>query len=252
MATKTLAQKLYIRPGYTVVLLNAPKGINDLLEPLPDEAKVVANPKGAIAQGEADVIVSFVKTTTELEKSLNQIQDALDKETILWFAYPKQKGKTNSELNRDQGWKTLYDMGYKGISSIAIDDTWSGVRFRTGLPTSEKELVAKQYAGERAALLPLYAQLVNAATNLGPDVQVAARQTYVAFTRGKQFALLRPTSDRIDLALRLPSAPLDARLVGAPGIGSGSMTHRVGITSVDEIDHQVLGWLHDAYRAAGG
>jgi predicted transport protein len=185
-----------------------------------------------------------------LEKAAKKLKKTLVADIVLWFAYSKTTSKVASDLTRDQGWKSLYDMGLQGVASIAIDNTWSGVRFRRGDAKTEDELIAKQYAGERAAFMPLYQQLSSLAHGLGQDVESVTRQSYVAFSKGKQFALIKPSRDRLDLGLKLPNAPLNARLQSASGVGSGSMTHRVAITKAGDIDSEVIGWLQDAYRAA--
>lgn len=244
MVSKTLAQKLYIRPGYTVALLNAPKGAADLLAPLPDEVKVVTNTKEKV-----DLVLQFVKTSADLEKAAKELKETLAADVVLWFAYPKQSSKVASDLTRDHGWKVVYDLGFEGVASVAIDDTWSGVRFRRGLARGEEDVVAKQYAGDRSAILPLYQQIVKIVQRLGPDIELQPRQTYVAFSRGRQFALVKPARDRLDLVLKLPKPPLAPRLESAAGVGSGSMTHRVAITQLSDIDSEVIGWLQDAYRA---
>jgi predicted transport protein len=244
MAPKTLAQKLFIRPGYTVALLDAPKEVAELLAPLPEDVKVVSHLKQ-----KPDLVLQFVKTSSELEKAAKALKNSLDENVVLWFAYPKQSSKVASDLTRDQGWQPIYAMGFEGVASVAIDDTWSGIRFKLGLPKGEEDLVAKQYAGDRAALLPLYEKVVAIAKKLGPDVELSPRQSYVAFSRGKQFALVRPTRDRLDLVLKLPNAPLSARLQAAAGMGSGSMTHRVIISEEADIDREVIKWLQDAYHS---
>src|SRR4051794_37737021 len=104
MATKTLAQKLYIRPGYTVALLNAPKGMADTLAPLPDEVKIVTS-----TQEKADLALVFVKNSAELEKAAKDLKSTVEGDTVLWFAYPKLSSKTASDLSRDNGWKIIYD-----------------------------------------------------------------------------------------------------------------------------------------------
>src|SRR6476646_7274318 len=96
MATKTLAQKLYIRPGYTVALLNAPKGMADTLAPLPDDVKIVTN-----SNEKADLALIFDKTSAELEKAASGVKDTVGGDTVLWFAYPKLASKTASDLSRD-------------------------------------------------------------------------------------------------------------------------------------------------------
>lgn len=242
---KTLAQKLYIRPGYTVALLNAPKGMAELLEPLPAEVKIVTNTKSPV-----DLILQFAKSQAELEKAINNLVEAQSDETILWIAFPKIASKTATDLTRDKGWQALYDQGYKGISNVAIDNVWSALRFKRNLPKDADETLAKQYADERAKFLPFYRQLANIAQNSGPDVKVNIRPKHVEFSRNKLFAVIKPTAKHLELALRLPQTPLSPRIVSSIGIGSGNVTHSIAITESSDIDKQLLEWIHRAYQAA--
>ncbi|GAA2713463.1 hypothetical protein GCM10009865_41090 [Aeromicrobium ponti] len=34
------------------------------------------------------------------------------------------------DLTRDEGWEPVKEAGYTGIASVAIDETWSAMRFR--------------------------------------------------------------------------------------------------------------------------
>jgi predicted transport protein len=114
-----------------------------------------------------------------------------------------------------------------------------------------EELVDAQYAGEKKALRPLYEQLREELEALGDDVQAEPRQTYVAFTRGRQFALLQPsTKDRIDVGFVLPDVEPNERLREAGSFGSGRITHRVGLKSDAAIDDDLRAWLLQAYAAA--
>src|SRR5207244_5064869 len=56
-------------------------------------------------------------------------------------------------------------------------------------------LVDAQYA-DRADLRPLYERLRTEMLGLG-EVEVTPRTTYVAFTHGRQFALVQPAKDRV-------------------------------------------------------
>ncbi len=244
MAISSLAKKLYIHSGHTVALINAPDGIIEMLAPLPDDVNMVTN-----TQGKANCILYFVKTNDEVDTAAKELKRSLGDDTILWFAYPKRSSKVDSELTRDRGWTSIHELGLRGIASIAIDSTWSGIRFRRTADNTEEELIAKQYDGSRATWRPLYEQLVNLARNLGPDVELVPRQSYVAFRRGNQFALVKPSNDHLDLVLRLPNGPVSPRLRSAVGVGSGSMTHRVALTKTEDIDKHVIDWLKDAYRA---
>ena len=107
------------------------------------------------------------------------------------------------------------------------------------------DLLAEQYAGPKAALLPIYERLVAAATSFGDDVEVAPKKTSVSLRRSKQFALVEaPSAKRIQLGIQLKGEPTTDRLLA----GNAMCSHRVNLTSVDEIDDELLGWLREAYE----
>jgi hypothetical protein len=115
-----------------------------------------------------------------------------------------------------------------------------------------EELFAAQYAGPKAALRPIYDRLARAAQALGRDVTLDPRVTSVTLLRRRQFGLIQPTTrTRVDLGLVLPGAAPTGRLQATGSFGSDRTTHRVALSSVDEVNEEVLGWLgaadeHDA------
>jgi hypothetical protein len=48
----------------------------------------------------------------------------------LWFAYPKKTGAIRTDVSRDQGWEPITSRGLLPVTQVAIDDTWSALRFR--------------------------------------------------------------------------------------------------------------------------
>jgi hypothetical protein len=44
-----------------------------------------------------------------------------------WVAYPKGN---RADVNRDSLWPLLAEHGFRPISQVALDDTWSALRFR--------------------------------------------------------------------------------------------------------------------------
>ncbi len=111
-------------------------------------------------------------------------------------------------------------------------------------------LVAAQYAGAKAALRPLYDELLALARGFGGDVEVAPKKAYVSLRRGKQFALVQPsTATRLDLGLCLEDVAPDGRLE-ASGSFNAMCTHRMRIASPQDIDAAVKRWLRAAYDAA--
>lgn len=71
----------------------------------------------------------------------------------------------------------------------------------------------------------------------------AATNTYLSLLKGtKKFAIVQVTGERLDVGLKLPHTHDDARLEPSGGWNS-MVTHRVRVSSPDQLDAQLLGWL---------
>lgn len=114
-------------------------------------------------------------------------------------------------------------------------------------PQTPEALLARQYAGSREALLPIHDAVVAAVRGLGDDVVVVIQKTGVALRRRKQLGVLAPaTRTRVDLGLNL----VDQARTGRLEVVGGMCSHRVSLTSVEDVDDEVLGWLQAAYERA--
>ncbi len=111
------------------------------------------------------------------------------------------------------------------------------------------DLVTNQYKGKEQ-LLPIYNKLLEVVDTFGADVVKTPKKTSVSIIRKKQFALIKPaTKTRIDLGLKLKDKPTTDRL-GDSGPFGTMCTHRVQITSIDDIDNELVEWLKEAYSKA--
>jgi hypothetical protein len=112
------------------------------------------------------------------------------------------------------------------------------------------DLVAGQYAGEKAALRPIYDRILGEVQSFGSDVEIAPKKAYVSLRRSKQFGLVQPTTKtRIDVGVVLRSEPAKARLE-ASGSFNAMVTHRVRVETAAEVDAELIGWLRRAYDEA--
>lgn len=119
-----------------------------------------------------------------------------------------------------------------------------------GGPPPEEDLVEAQYSGPKAGLRPIYDAVLAAAAGFGADVEVAPKKSYVSLCRSKQFAIVQAvTRTRVDLGLNLKHVEPADRLEGG-NVFSGMCTHRVRLTSVDDFDAEMAGWLRQAYEQA--
>jgi len=116
--------------------------------------------------------------------------------------------------------------------------------------TDDSALVDAQYAGAKAALRPIYDAVLAAVKKFGKDVEVSPKKAYVSLRRGKQFAIVQPsTATRIDVGLVLSGVKPGERLE-ASGSFNAMMTHRVRVEKASEMDKELAGWLRQAYDRA--
>ncbi len=246
MEISPLAHKLQLKSGQRVALLNAPAGYRELLEPLPDGASLAQD----LAAAPFDAVQLFARTSDELGRLAPAALAALAPGGMLWIAYPKKSAGLDSDLTRDAGWAPIIGAGWQPVRQVAMDDTWSALRFKPVEHASAADAVAAQYSGGKAHLRPIYDKLLEVARRLDPAVAVNVRQSYVALARGQQFANIVPsTRDRVDLALKLPGVAAHGRLEESGGVGSGAMTHRIALTAVEQVDEEVAAWLGQAHAA---
>ena len=113
----------------------------------------------------------------------------------------------------------------------------------------EPDLVEVQYTGKED-LRPIYDRIASAVRGFGDDVELAPKKAYVSLRRNKQFGLLQPsTKSRLDVGIKLKDAALTARLE-ASGSWNAMVTHRVRVSTRDEVDDELVGWLRRAYDDA--
>ena len=105
------------------------------------------------------------------------------------------------------------------------------------------------FAGPKAALRPLYEDLLGIARALGEDVRVSPCKTFVPLYREHVFAQLKPgTRTRLDLGLALGGLKAKGRLIDTGGFAKKDrITHRIAISGVADIDEETRDWLARAY-----
>ncbi len=112
------------------------------------------------------------------------------------------------------------------------------------------DLVAAQYAGEKAALRPVYDALAKLIEGFGRDVEFAPKKAYVSVRRSKQFAIIQPsTKTRLDLGINLKGVAPAGKLE-ASGSFNAMVSHRVKLEKLSDVDKDVKAWLKSAYEQA--
>lgn len=125
MAEKTVAQKLFLKEGYTTLFINPPENLNHLLGGLPAGIKVQQQGESA-----ADWILAFIANRQELEAHLPALKAHLKPGGLLWIAYHKGTSKIKTDIHRDSINAYAATLGLVGVAMVAIDDDWAALRLK--------------------------------------------------------------------------------------------------------------------------
>lgn len=128
-----MAKKLRLLAEHSVVVLNAPAGFEAQLQPGP---KMVASELRA--NDTFDAVVLFVHNADELRRLGPAAIQASKPDGLLWISYPKggpARGATDLPatpwwVQRDVLGEITSETGYKPVAFIAVDDTWTALRFK--------------------------------------------------------------------------------------------------------------------------
>jgi hypothetical protein len=109
--------------------------------------------------------------------------------------------------------------------------------------------VEKMFSGSKAALEPIYDELLRVCLKTGKDAKACPCQTIVPIYRKHVVAQIKPTTrTRIDLGFALGDMKAKGRLIDTGGFAKKDrITHRIEITSLKDIDDEVKKWLKVAY-----
>ena len=139
--------------------------------------------------------------------------------------------------------QSLYSMhpGFERMSSLASKEAQE---------YDPETLVEAMFTGSRAALRPLYEELLKIGIAIGKDVKACPCKTIVPLYRRHVFAQIKPaTNKRLDLGLALKNTKTSERLIDTGGLLKGDrITHRIPIEKATDIDAEVRHWLKIAYK----
>ena len=121
---KTLVNKLGIKMGDRICLLNAPKYYADTLGQLPPDVRVEQNPTADL-----DFLQFFTKRRTELEAQFPTLKQAIAQSGMLWISWPKKASKIETDVTGDVVRQIGLANGLVDVKVCAVDEVWSGLKF---------------------------------------------------------------------------------------------------------------------------
>jgi hypothetical protein len=121
---KSLVDKLGIKAGTSIAILNAPKGYNRTLGKLPKP--VSRSPSVA---GLLDFIQFFASEKRALEREFAKLARALTPAGMLWISWPKKTSGVATDLTEDVIRTVGLAHGLVDVKVAAVDGVWSGLKF---------------------------------------------------------------------------------------------------------------------------
>lgn len=130
MPDKAAAEKLLLKPGQQVRVINPPADLVVLLGSLPQGMQILDDSADAESLVKADVTIFFADGKTDLVTLLPGLRAAFSPQTILWVAYHKGTSRVKTDINRDSINAYANTLGLQGVSMISINEDWSALRLK--------------------------------------------------------------------------------------------------------------------------
>lgn len=116
-----LVQKLGIKPGFKMKVVNEPDGYWDWISPLPGD--VVSTAKLGL-----DFVHLFVTSRKKYETEVLKLRDKLKPHGMIWISWPKKASKVETDLDEN----AIRDFALKNklvdVKVCAVSEIWSGLK----------------------------------------------------------------------------------------------------------------------------
>jgi DTW domain-containing protein YfiP len=122
----SLQQKLFLKPGQSVLLNKVPSGEDPLIAILRETNAVSLD---SASGGPFDLILAYFYLWTDVEAQFQDLVARLSPGGKLWIVFPKKTAKQKSDLSRDiLHERMMTTFGWEFTTLISLDETWSAFR----------------------------------------------------------------------------------------------------------------------------
>ncbi|HKA07891.1 MAG TPA: hypothetical protein VKD71_11585 [Gemmataceae bacterium] len=118
-----LVQKLGIKPGCRLLIVNEPEGFRSLLVGLPEDVETEFD------RELADVIVFFSTDAADVKRQVPRLKKKLVAGGGLWVSWPKKTSGVETDVTFEVVQPAGLATGLVDNKICAIDATWTGLRF---------------------------------------------------------------------------------------------------------------------------
>lgn len=119
-----LVNKLGIRKGMKIRVINAPPEYWDLLEVRPEAYNTTTQ-----EDKDLDFVHCFAQNTKALEDSLPMLRRQLNQKGMIWISWPKKSSKVNTDLDGNVVRELGLKHGLVDIKVCSVNEVWSALKF---------------------------------------------------------------------------------------------------------------------------
>jgi hypothetical protein len=120
---KSLADKLGIKPGVRLWLLDPPDHYLSMIGALPPGAEIVAEVETA------DILHVFSPDRATLSANAARLTKTPRQGAALWISWPKKSSARFIDLTENGVREVLLPTGWVDVKVCAVDADWSGLKF---------------------------------------------------------------------------------------------------------------------------
>ena len=184
------------------------------------------------------------------QKWLAELKQKTGRTRDEWLKVIRKDGPADEKARRD--WlREKYGLNTMTATWLAERSFGKGAEMEDPdlyLESAERD-VDEMFSGGKAQLRPVYDALLKLGLKTGKEAKACPCTTIVPLYRNHVFGQIKPTTQtRIDMGFALGDMKPSGRLIDTGGFAKKDrITHRIPITSLDDIDDEVKRWLKVAY-----
>ena len=118
-----LAQKLGMKEGFNVRIINAPLHYFYLFNDIPKTLNIIKEPLP-----HKHFIHYFTREAQQLKNELPSLKAEIIPNGMIWISWPKKASKVPTDVTEDVIRSIALANGLVDVKVCAIDDTWSGLK----------------------------------------------------------------------------------------------------------------------------
>lgn len=119
MEIESILKKLRYREAYNSQVVNPPEELAKLIQGIKQSG-----------EGKPEFTLLFIRDNKELTEHFEDTIEESEYDSVFWVVYPKKSSKIKTDVTRDTIWESIKPMGYRPVSMVSINDTWSAMRVR--------------------------------------------------------------------------------------------------------------------------